>query len=221
MSGQAFEFSESLSILKSTGKKAGNLRELRELIFSISDESISHHTYQYFLKGHIVEYTNDFAHWAGESLEERALSERLSNIDPYAFDSIASLREKLLSTIDDYLAHFPEPRKVMPGDEFYANETVTLIFPSGFKARNLAEFLMALKHIDQSSLYFHIFAARERLKEKHDDFSTWIGEAFGKTELSRKLCSMDLFMLDLEGTRDRIASVIEEEIRKDMEVIEL
>lgn len=79
---KAFEFKQCTNILKSTGKKAGNLRELRDAISQISDKSIIHHTYHYFIKRHVFEYTNDFAHWAGESLEERALSDHLSNTDP-------------------------------------------------------------------------------------------------------------------------------------------
>lgn len=221
MAADAFEFRQGLSILKSTGKKAKNLRELRELISAVSDESIFHHMYHYSLKNRMVEYTNDFAHWAGECLEERALSENLSNIDPYAFDSIPALREKLLHTIDDYSLQFPEPRDAMPGDEFYANETVTLIFHSGLKAGNLAEFLMALKHIDTSSLYFHIFAAKVRLKETRDDFSRWLEETLGKKELCAKVCSIDLFMHSLDGIRDHIAAAIEDEIRKDMETIKI
>ena len=78
-----FEFRQCITILKSTGIKAANLKELRQIIATVSDDSIFHHTYQYFLKEHILEYTNDFAHWAGESLEERAVAEELSNIDPY------------------------------------------------------------------------------------------------------------------------------------------
>jgi len=82
---------ECVTILKATGKKARNIHDLRALISAISNESLFHHTYQYFLKGHILEYTNDFAHWVGESLEERALSERLSNIDPFAFKDLPTL----------------------------------------------------------------------------------------------------------------------------------
>src|SRR4030066_1365050 len=113
---EPFEFKQCVSILKSTGKKAKNLHELKDVIAVVSDECIFHHTYQYFLKGHILEYTNDFAHWAGESLEERALSERLSNIDPYDFKDINNLRNELIEVIDDYLNVFPEPREAMPGD---------------------------------------------------------------------------------------------------------
>jgi hypothetical protein len=41
----AFEFRQSSVLIKSTGRKAGGLRELREGIASVSDESIFYHTY--------------------------------------------------------------------------------------------------------------------------------------------------------------------------------
>ena len=58
---RVFEFKECVNIVKATGKKATTLRELRDLISVVSDDVIFHHTYQYFLKDHIQEYTNDFA----------------------------------------------------------------------------------------------------------------------------------------------------------------
>lgn len=146
---------KSIVVLPSMIKKTKDARIKINVFFLF----ISHHsyTYQYFLKGHILEYTNDFAHWAGESLEERALAEHLSNIDPYEFKNINDLRNKLLNVIDDYLKKFPEPREAMSGDEFYFNETVTLIFPAGIMAKNLAEFLMAVKYVSMLICYhFHI-----------------------------------------------------------------
>ncbi len=68
-----FEFKQCIAILKATGKKATTIKELRNGISEVSDESIFHHVYQYFLKGHIMEYTNDFAQWIAHFLEERAL----------------------------------------------------------------------------------------------------------------------------------------------------
>jgi len=120
---EPFEFKQCISILKSTGKRAKNLRELRDVIATVSDECIFHHTCQYFLKGHILEYTSDFAHWAGESLEEKALAEQLSNIDSYDFKDINDLRNELLKAIDDYLKMFPEPREAIPANKFFFNET--------------------------------------------------------------------------------------------------
>ena len=217
---EPFEFKQCISILKSTGEKAKDLRELRNVIAVISGDCIFHHTYQYFIKGHMLEYTNDFAHWSGESLEERALSEHLSNIDPYDFKEINDLRKRLLDVIDEYLEMFPEPREAMPNDEFFFNETVTLIFPVGIRARNLAEFLTAIKYVDDSSIYYHYFEARIRLGGGIDDFSRWIEDAFDKKELAERIKAIDPFMHDLEGIRKRIAEAVEEEVKRDMEVID-
>lgn len=214
---ELFEFRQCANIQKFTGIKAKNIHELRKGIATVSDDSIFHHTYQYFLKGHVLEYTNDFAHWAGESLEERALSEHLSNIDPYEFKNIKDIREKLLDVIDKYLDRFPEPREVMEGDEFYFHETITLIFPAGMRARNLAEFLMALKYIDSECIYYHFYEARVRLGGGIDDFSRWIEYSMGKKDLAEKIRSIDLFMHTTEGVRAKIAEFIEEELRMDME----
>lgn len=212
-----FEFKQCVNLIKSTGMKARNLRELRERTAVVSGESIFHHTYQYFLKGHVLEYTNDFAHWAGESLEERALSECLSNIDPYGFKEIDALRIELLRVIDEYLGNFPEPREAIEGDEFYFNETVPLVFPVGTRARNLAEFLTAAKYIDHGSFYFHFYEARMRLGGGVDDFSKWFEDALGKKELAEKIRSIDPFMHSVEGIREHIVEAVEEAVRTDME----
>jgi hypothetical protein len=212
-----FEFKQCVIIIKSTGKKAKNLREFRDALAVVNEGSIFHHTYQYLLKGHILEYTNDFAQWAGAGLEESALSEQLSNIDPYNFSSSEALRNELLRVVDGYLEVFPEPRDAMPGDEFFFNETITLVFQAGMWARNLAEFLMAIKYIDASSLYYHFFDARRRFEGKSNDFSQWFEEEMGKKDLAEKLRFIDPFMDSLEGIRERITAALEEAVRQDME----
>jgi hypothetical protein len=214
---EEFEFKQCVSILKSTGKKAKNLKDLRKTIALVSDDSIFHHTYQYFLKEHIVEYTNDFAHWAGESLEERHLAEQLSNIDPYEFSKIEDLRKTLLDVIDSYLEVFPEPRDALPKDEFFFNETKTLVFSIGVTAANLAEFLMAIKFVDAASIYYHFYEARIRIRNGVDDFSKWISDSLGKDALAERIRVIDLFMHDIEGIRQHIADEVESEVRIDMQ----
>ena len=212
-----FQFMECATILKATGKKARNIRELRKIMAGIGEESLFHHTCQYFLKGHILEYTNDFAHWVGESLEERALSERLSNIDPFALMGIGELRKQILLGIDGYLEQFPEPRAAMPGDEFYFNESISMIFFSGIQARNLAEFLIAVRYIDPSSLYYHFYEAR--IRHESDDFSTWVEEALEDAELARKIRAIDPFMYSIERIRSQLVEEVEKDLRREMEVI--
>jgi hypothetical protein len=214
---QAFEFKQCISILKSTGKRARQLRELRHGIEGVSDKSLYHHTYQYFLKGHLLEYTNDFAHWAGENLGERVLAEHLSSIDPYEFANINDLRLKLLDVIDRYLASFPEPREVMPGGEFHFSETITMVFPMGITAHNLAEFLIGIRFADTGSLYYHFYDARSRLGGR-DDFSYWFGEVLERKELAEKIAAIDPFMHTMDGIRERIVAAVEETVRKDMGV---
>jgi len=216
---EPFEFRQCISILKATGRRARTLKELRNLIDIASDEAIFHHTYQYFLKGHIMEYTNDFAHWAGESLEERALAEHLSNIDSFAYRDISKLRKKLLFQIDTYLERFPEPREAMTGDEFYFNETITLVFPVGIRVKNLAEFLMAIKYVDAGSIYYHFYEARIRLGEGAGDFSKWIKDVFKRVSLAEKIASIDPFMHNIENIREHLIEYIEEEVHNDMEVV--
>ncbi len=214
-----FEFKQCIGLIESTGKKAKTLRELKDLISIISDESIYHHTYQYYLRRQILEYNNDFAHWAGESLEERTLSEYFSIIDPFSFRSIDDLRKALLNVIDNYLGRFPEPREAMPGDEFYFNEAIILVFPAGLRANNLAEFLIAIKYIDPPSLYYHFYEARVRLGSGIDDFSKWVEEALGRKDLAAQVRAIDPLMHSLEGIREHLALIVEEEVRKDMEVM--
>jgi hypothetical protein len=213
----AFEFKQNVSILRATGGTARDLRELRQGISSIPDEAIYHHTYQYFQKGLFREYTNDFAHWAGESLEERALSEQLSNIDPYEYHSISDLRAGILDVIDAYLRSSPEPRSARTKDEFHFADSVTISYPLGIKARNLAELMMGIKYVDERSLYHHFYEARVRLPQKRDDFSVWIETALGKDALAGAIRAIDPFMHSIEGIRTHLLELIDQEVQRDMQ----
>jgi hypothetical protein len=219
--GEPFDFKQCVCILKSTGRNARDLRELKELLASVSDESLAHHTYQYFLSGHVFEYTNDFAQWAAKSLGEKPLSEYLSNVDPYSFMDINDLRQHLLHIIEGRLEEPPEPRGAMLGDEFYFSEAVTLVFPAGIRVQNLAEFLMGIRYVDKSSIYYHFYEARMRLRDGVDDFSRWFLGALGNTGLTQAMKGVDPFMHTLEGIRAHIIEAVEEEVRKDMEGLPL
>lgn len=213
-----FYFKQCVTILKATGKKARNLRELRDSISNVTDESIFHHTYQYFLKEkRVLEYTNDFAQWIGEILKESILAEQLSNIDPYTFKAIADIRIEIVGVIDEYLNNFPKTKPALSGDEFYFNETITLISPVGMQAKNLAEFLMAVKYLELESVYYHFYEARMRPPEEVDDFSSWFEDALEKKELAHKIRAIDPFMHSLEATRQHIIETVEEELKSDME----
>lgn len=211
-----FEFRECVKLLKATGRKAKNLRELRDLMEIISPDSIYHHTYEYFFKLHVLEYTNDFARWVGETLEIRALAEVLSNIDPYRGLSIEELRMEFITHIDNHLARFPAVRQAREGGEFHFNETVTFVFRAGLRAKNLAEFLMALRFVDVSSIYYHFHEARTRVGV--NDFSAWLAGTLGKAELAGELRKIDLLMHTVPEIRAYLIKIVEEELKKEIEV---
>ncbi len=212
---EGFAFKESAIIRKSTGKKAATLREFRSLLVDISEKSLYYHIYQYFLKQELSEYTNEFARWAGEFLEERALAEQLSNVDPYAFKDSSSLRNELLAVVDHYQEQFPEPREVVPGHEFYFEETVTFTFLLGVKVRNLAEFLFGIKYVDISSIYYHFYEARVR--HGIDDFSRWMEDSLQEKALAEKVRAIDPFMNSLDRIRGYIVTAVEQTVRSNME----
>ena len=212
---KTFEFNQCIAIAKSVGIKAKGLKELRDAIAVVNAASIHHHTYQYFLKGHVLEYTSDFAQWAGESLEERALSEHLSIVDPYEFRDIEDLRGELLNVMDRYMEQFTIPRDALPGNEFFFNEGLTVVFPAGMRAGNLAEFLMALRSLEKGSIYYHFYEARSR--HGVDDFSTWVLDSLGKEKLAVKIRAVDPFMNGTEGVRAHIVRAVEDELRSEIE----
>ncbi len=211
-----FEFRGSIRIVRFTGYRASNLGELLEGIKKVSEDSIYHHTVEYFLKGHPIYFTNDFAQWVGDCLEESALAEKLSNIDPYGFREIEDLRRAIIVTIEDYLREFPEPRPALAGEEFSFNESFSVVYPIGLKVRNLAELLFALRVVEDRSIYYHFYEARRRL-DGVDDFSMWIEYSLGKKDLAFALRAIDPFMHDLEGIRHRLISTIEEALWAEME----
>lgn len=219
-SDKSFFFMDCVNVIKHTGIKAASLQELRNGIAQVSNESLFHHTCQYFMKGKIQEHTNDFSHWIVTSLEESTLAEQLSNIDPYSFTSMTALRKHFLSVIDRYRENFPEPRPALPDEAFFFNEAVTFIFPAGVKAKNLAEFLMAIKFVDSSSIYYHFYEARARLKAGTDDFSKWVSEVGKAPRIAEALRGIDPFMNNLENVREKIIAIMEDGIKLEMEAME-
>ena len=124
----------------------------------------------------------------------------------------------MIKEINAFLKSFPQPRDVTEGNEFYFNETVSLVFPVGVKTKNLAEFLVALEHVDAGSIYYHFYDSRVRLGEGVvDDFSRWVEHTLGRKKLADNIRSIDPFMHSIESIRKHIMEVVEEHVRADME----
>jgi hypothetical protein len=90
-----------------TGKKAQNLKEMKEHLLNIHLGSIYHHFWGGLLRLRFdePEYNNDFAEWVHHALQDNILAERLSVIDPDPFINLESLHQLEFSK-ELLLVHF-------------------------------------------------------------------------------------------------------------------
>jgi hypothetical protein len=197
-----------------TGRRAADIIELLEILRQASPESIFHHMHQYFLKPYVSPppYPNDFAVWVADALEEKSLAERLANLNPFEFSKIEDVGEKLIRIITEHLKEYPPPRPVLPGKEFFFNEGVTLVTPSGFEASSKKEFLDALRLVDSSSIYFHFYEARLRIGKERDDFSRYLDDCPGCSGLASRISSLDPYMYSTEVLRKKIEDIVSAEV---------
>ncbi len=212
---EPFRFYECTALVKMTGRRACDTIELLEILEQVSPESIFHHMHQYFLKPHVrpPQYPNDLAEWVADALEEKSLAERLANLNPFEFSRIEDVRRELIRTVTEFLKENPSPRPVLPGKEFFFNEGVTMVIPTGLKASNLKEFLKVLRLVDSSSIYFHFYEARLRIGKAKDDFSRYFDECLEECSgLAQRISSLDPYMYSTEVLRDKIAEMVEAQL---------
>jgi hypothetical protein len=213
---ESFKFYTRLHLTELTGLRATTLSQLVSLIKKVSGSCIYHHTHR-FLQQHQYlspEPPNDFAYWVTEVLGEDELGEKLASIDTIQYSTIRRLREKIVFTIDDYLANSPfaKLKFAKSGEEFHFMKSVSFVLPSGYIAIDLREFTDALRKITIDSIYFHIFEARLRLEREGNDFSNWIEYSLGDKELAEEISRLDPYTQTLENLRQSILSIVQKKI---------
>lgn len=212
---EPFYFFTRLNLHELTGLKARNLQELLSHLKEVPGSVIYYHTH-HFLQQHQYlspEPPNDFAYWVTEVLQEKKLGEKLASINTVDYDSIRSLREKMIATIE---THSEKAKAVLTetpeGEEFHFIKSVSFVLPTSYVAYNLEEFLAILKKITIHSIYFHMFEAKLRLEKGKNDFSLWFESALGESELAKKISRLDPYTHTMEGLRDKISRLIEKRL---------
>lgn len=214
---EPFRLCTRLHLSELTGLKAATLSELLELLKTVSGSCIYHHTHR-FLQQHQYlspEPPNDFAYWVSNVLGERELGEKLASIDIIQFTSVRSLREKIISVIENYLQKQPlaQKRFVNPGAEFHFIKSVSFIFPTSYVSSDLKELTEILKKITIDSIYYHVFESRLRLEKGKNDISLWIEKAIGDKRLADKITQLDPYTFTLEALRKKLVNLIEKSLR--------
>jgi len=213
---EPFRFCTRLHLSELTGLRATTLGQLLALIKEVSGSCIYHHTHR-FLQQHQYlspEPPNDFAYWVTDILGEDELGEKLASIDTMQYSTIRDLREKIASTIENYLkdSPFAKLKFARSGEEFHFIKSVSFILPTNYIANDLKEFVEVLNKITIDSIYFHIFEARLRLEKPTNDFSFWLENSLGDKELANNISSFDPYTSTLEDLRKNIIRIIERRI---------
>ncbi|MFZ2356706.1 MAG: DUF5752 family protein [Candidatus Omnitrophota bacterium] len=213
---EPFRFCTRLHLSELTGLRAATLGQLLALIKEVPGSCIYHHTHR-FLQQHQYlspEPPNDFAYWVTGILGEEELGERLVSIDTIQYSTIRDLREKIASTIENYLHDNPlaKMKFARSEEEFHFIKSVSFILPTNYIAYDLKEFAEVLKKITIDSIYFHIFEARLRLEKPTNDFSFWIEHSLGDKKLADSISSFDPYTSTLEDLREKIIRMMERRI---------
>lgn len=216
---EPFHFYSRAHLKELTGLKANNLKELAILLKSVPDSVIYYHTHQFLEEHHylIPEPANDFALWVRDVLGDEVLGERLAAVDTFEFLTLAALRLRISDIIDEHLSHAPiqgyNHRDVPGGRAFYFIKSVSMIVQTPYIAHDLREFVEALRKVNLSTLYFHIFESRLRLANGLNDFSIWLQNSLDEPELAEAISRLDPYNYTLEGLRSWLIQLIEKRIK--------
>lgn len=209
---QPFRFVGCSELREILGKQAEDEKRLVELLEEVPLDSIYYHTHSYFLRHSYLEqvYPNDFAQWVVTEVRDHVLGERLAVVDPFEFLRLESLREELISIIDDHLSRTAIVPRVIFGVPFHFNQSHMLEVPTGLEVWTLQEFRQVLDGVDVSAIYFHMFEARRRLRREESDFLVWIGQNLGMPELAEALRTINPYSGSLERLRSALLAACDE-----------
>jgi len=213
---EPFRFYSRLNLKELTGLKARNLAELAKGLREVPGSVIYYHTHNFLEEHHYLtpEPANDFALWISDALGNEALGERVASIDTFDFSTIGALRTRIVGVIEEYLSKKNDNKRTAPeGREFHFIKSISVIIPTAYIAHDLREFVEVLRKISTNSLYYHMFDSKLRLQKGVNDFSTWVTDCVGDSDLGERLAYLDPYNYTMENLRSTIIQLIEKRIK--------
>jgi len=204
---RVFAFKDCALIAIATGFRAYNLKELRDILSTVSPASVYYHFWGGLLHPRFEEreYNNDFAAWAWYGLHDATLAERLAVVDPSSFADLEDLRQDLLELIEIRLDEKEHLFFKHADTRFEFLRSQIVIFDTLRRAEIPEDLARELPHLSTSSIFYHFIDARRRLAEGRNDFSAWLsefGEAYG--ELCERMDDIDPYFSTLSQIREQL-----------------
>lgn len=211
MATEPFVFAACVELRQALDQHAHDVRELVERLEAASDDSVFFHVHGYFLRHRpfTTAYGNDFARWIAVELTDLALAERLAVVDPFKFESLAELREELVTIIRGQLRDAGPARRVEFEHAFHFQQSRIVPVPLGSRATTLAEFRQGLAVADVSAIHHHMVEARARYGRRGGDFAAWLRGALGLSALAEEIEHVDLYLTTPERVRGRLLGLVD------------
>ena len=208
---RAFELMDCALITLATGKRAMNLRELRDRISEVEESSLYYHFYENLLRPSFDDpkYRNDFALWARRGLGQPELAEKLVVLDPMRCRDLSELRYRLLEVLEDYLSEHEFVPWARAGQEFHFLTSRVVVFDTGKRFETVEELGQLLPSMTNGSIFYHFIEAQRRPPLNMDDFSVWLmqwGEA--TAGLRQTLAGVDYYFWTLPELRQRLTQAV-------------
>jgi hypothetical protein len=195
-----------------TGRRAQNLRELRDILATIHPSSIYHHFWGGLLRPSFddPQFNNDFAAWCHYALHDDILAERLAVTDPTDYEDLEALRHSLLEVIEERLDEIERPQWARLDQQFNFLRSQIVVFDTRRSLDNPEDLVHAINRMSVGSVFYHFVDARRREPVGIDDFRTWL-QGFGDTyaELNANLASVDPYFINLNELRQQLMRVFE------------
>jgi hypothetical protein len=195
-----------------TGRRAQNLRELRDQIQTVHPGSIYFHFWGSLLRPDFddPEFNNDFASWARHALHDIKLAEKLGVIDPADYPDTEALRQELIDIIEQRLDETEFLTWARRDQQFQFVRSQIVVFDTGRRIATPQELSTAMPTLSLGSIYYHVIDARRREPQWVDDFRAWLGR-FGDAyaDTSRKLAELDPYFITLAELRSQLSAILQ------------
>ncbi len=206
---EPFQFVAASYLVRIRRERAYCLRDMRNILSSVSEACIFYHTFQSLETHHYTTFSSDFAQWVLAACNEQELAERMASVDLREAVSLEGLRAELVALIDDHLSAKPGAADRPAFEPFHFCEFVEYTLALGISARDLSSLADGIRKISLQSLHHHFINARLRKPLGTNDFAYWISDSLGMPELAARINRIDFYTNTLEGVRSELLELIE------------
>lgn len=210
MAVDSFAVRDCALVAIATGFQAQSLREFRDALQRVPQESVYYHFWGRLLRPRFddTEFHNDFATWARYSLHDDRLSERLAVIDPADFSALEALRADVLEVVEQRLDE-TDDLLARRDRRFHFRRCQTVVFDTGIRLEEPAALARAIPAMSLGSIYYHAIDARRREPVRTDDFRVWLAQ-FGSSfdSLAEKLGAVDPYFANLASLRVELSAIV-------------